>query len=75
VPQVGKAITGVRIGEDPFTVQLRDSRGQYVSLRKSSLRTLTRMTTRSPMPAFDKLPEKALEDLVAYLASLQGAQQ
>lgn len=75
VPLVGKAITGVRIAEDPFTVQLRDSRGQYVSLRKASLKTLTRMTKRSPMPAFDKLSGKGLEDLVAYLASLKGAQQ
>lgn len=67
----GKAISGTKAAEDPFTIQIADAAGRFHSFRKSELRALKRHEGRSGMPAFDKLTAGELDDLVAHLASLR----
>src|SRR5262245_28449967 len=72
VTKDGKAISGRRLNEDTFTVQLMDDKEQLVSLVKADLRAYT-ILTESTMPSFDgKLTPSQLADVVAYLASLKG---
>ena len=72
VTKDGRAISGRRLNEDTFTVQLMDDKEQLVSLLKSDLRAYT-ILTESTMPSFDgKLTPAQLADVVSYLASLKG---
>jgi cytochrome c oxidase cbb3-type subunit III len=69
----GRRITGVRIGEDTFTIQVRDLSGRTYSFLKQELRDLQKDFGKSPMPGYQKVFSAAeLDDLVAYLASLRG---
>jgi putative heme-binding domain-containing protein len=68
----GRTVQGIRRNEDPFSIQLQDAAGRLYSFTKSSLRSLTRKTKFSPMPAYTQLSPTELQDLVAYLASLKG---
>jgi len=70
----GKVITGRRLNEDTFTIQLMDSQQNLASLDKSDLRSLT-IVEESPMPSLkEKLTSEQISDLVAYLASLKSAE-
>jgi len=72
VTKDGKVITGRRLNEDTYTVQLIDEQERLVSLVKANLREygLVRQTS---MPAYgDKLAANELADLLAYLLSLKG---
>lgn len=70
----GRVISGRRLNEDTYTVQLVDEQERLVSLDKSQLREFTIQTT-SPMPSYkDKLSENEIADAVAYLLSLKGRQ-
>jgi putative heme-binding domain-containing protein len=72
VTRDGRTITGRRLNEDTYTVQLMTDQGRLVSLVKSELRELTVGMT-SPMPSYkDTVTESELADLVAYLVSLKG---
>jgi putative heme-binding domain-containing protein len=74
VTKDGKAITGRRLNEDTYTVQLIDPQEHLVSLEKADLREFTILKT-SGMPSYkDKLSSKDVADLVAYLLSLKGIQ-
>jgi putative heme-binding domain-containing protein len=74
VTRDGTVLTGRRLNEDTYTVQLTTDRGRLVSLVKAELREWSVGTT-SPMPSYkDTLPPEALSDLVAYLVSLKGSQ-
>lgn len=74
VTRDGKAITGRRLNEDTYTVQLVDEQERLISLDKSQLREFTIQTT-SPMPSYkDKLSDNEVADTVAYLLSLKGRQ-
>jgi putative heme-binding domain-containing protein len=69
----GKTITGRRLNEDTYTVQLMTDDGRLVGLVKSELKEWS-VGTVSPMPSYkDTLTPDELSDLVGYLASL-GAQ-
>ena len=69
----GREVRGVRINEDPFTIQLRDTTNQFHSYRKSDLKQLDKEFGKSLMPSFrGRLTDAEVEDLVAYLASLRG---
>ena len=69
----GKEVRGVRLNEDAFTIQLRDFGNRIVSLDKSSLRAFERLTGSSAMRSYEKTFTPAeLDDVVAYLAGLQG---
>ncbi|HJT88020.1 MAG TPA: c-type cytochrome [Bryobacteraceae bacterium] len=75
VTQDGKPISGVRVDEDTFTIQIRDFSDHIYSFRKADLRELHEDWGKSPMPSFQGVfSESELQDLVAYLASLQGEQ-
>ena len=68
----GTVITGRRLNEDTYTVQLVTGEGRLVSLVKSEL-TQWSVDATSPMPSYkDTLKPDELVDLVAYLASLKG---
>ncbi len=75
VTKDGRDISGMRITEDSFSIQLRDATGQIYSLRKLDLQKLEKLPGKSFMPSFKASFSPAeLDDLVAYLASLKGAQ-
>jgi putative heme-binding domain-containing protein len=74
-PSNGAPVTGVRLNEDSFTIQLRDAAGRFHSFRKQDLSELKKDLTSSPMPSYrDKLSSAEVDDLVAYLASLKERQ-
>jgi len=70
----GREITGARLNEDPFSIQVRDLSGRTYSFWKTELKELHKDWGKSPMPGYrDKLTPAEIEDLVSYLASLGGA--
>jgi putative heme-binding domain-containing protein len=72
VTRDGKVITGRRLNEDTYTVQLIDEQERLVSLVKANLREYG-LIRRTSMPAYrDKLAADELADLLAYLLSLKG---
>jgi len=74
VTQDGETITGVRVDEDTFTIQLRDASDKIYSFRKSDLRSLEKDWGKSPMPSFRGIfTDSELQDVIAYLSSLQAA--
>jgi putative heme-binding domain-containing protein len=71
--QDGREITGQRVNEDSFTIQLREADGTFHSLRKADLASFDKPPDRSPMPTYrDTLTPAEIDDLVAWLASLRG---
>ncbi len=69
----GRTITGVRINEDTFSIQLRDLHNQIHSFFKSELAELHEDWGRTPMPAYGAtFTSSELDDLVAFLSSLRG---
>jgi putative heme-binding domain-containing protein len=74
VTRDGKTLTGVRVNEDTFSLQFRDAKGVLHSVWKVELREFRKDLRKSPMPSYrDALSVAELDDLVAYLASLQEA--
>jgi putative heme-binding domain-containing protein len=72
VTKDGRALAGMRINEDTFTIQLRDATNRLHSLQKSDLEELRKLDG-SMMPTFDKtLSQTDIDHLVSYLASLKG---
>jgi len=70
----GVEFRGMRVNEDSYTLQIKDARGVIRSWYKPDLRELEREFNRSLMQSYrDRLTEDEVEDLVAYLASLTGA--
>ena len=75
VTKDGQTITGVRLNEDTFSIQVRDLSGGIHSFLKDDLKELRRDTGKSPMPSFrGVLSASEVDDLVAYLVSLRGNQ-
>ncbi len=69
----GKTIRGMRVNEDTFTIQLRDTGGRLYSFRKRDLAGLKKEPNVSLMPSYEsKLSPSELDDLIAYLAGLRG---
>ena len=68
----GTTVTGRRLNEDTYTVQIIDADGRLRSFDKSDLRRFD-VAVESPMPAYgDRLAPEELADLLAYLVSLKG---
>jgi putative heme-binding domain-containing protein len=68
----GRVLTGMRVNEDTFTIQLRDANNRLYSLQKSDLEALYKLDG-SVMPTYEKmLSHSDIEDVVSYLASLKG---
>jgi putative heme-binding domain-containing protein len=73
VTRTGVELSGMRVNEDSYTLQIRDQRGRVRSLRKLDLNTLEKQFDSSLMPNFRSIFSDAeLDDVVAYLASLRG---
>jgi cytochrome c oxidase cbb3-type subunit 3 len=73
VTRDGRALAGIRLNEDAFSLQIRDAAGRIHSVFKSDLAEFHRDRGFSPMPAYGAVftsPE--IDDLVAYLVSLRG---
>lgn len=71
----GVRVTGVRLNEDAFSIQIRDLSGQFHSYWKSELSELNKQRGKSPMPSYAGLLTSAeLDDLIAYLDALRGAE-
>ncbi len=68
-------VTGVRVNEDSFSIQVQDTNGRFHSFEKSKLATLERQPGKTPMPSYaNSLGGVELDDLVAYLTTLRGVQ-
>jgi cytochrome c oxidase cbb3-type subunit 3 len=69
----GQKFQGVVLNEDNFTLQMLDTREQLHLFEKDKLRSLDK-SRESLMPRYDEktLPEKDLQDIVAYLLSLSS---
>ncbi|HXN54198.1 MAG TPA: c-type cytochrome [Candidatus Acidoferrum sp.] len=67
----GQKFQGVVLNEDSFTLQMLDTREQLHLFEKDKVRSLDK-SRESLMPKYDEkmLPEKDLQDIVAYLLSL-----
>jgi cytochrome c oxidase cbb3-type subunit III len=75
VEKDGHVVEGMRMGEDSFTIVLKDATGKFHGLSKPNLRSLEKEPGKSIMPSFKgTLSDAQLDDLVAYLLSLKGAQ-
>lgn len=75
VTNEGKAFDGTRVAESSFFIVIEDAKGTFHSFRKADLKELKKEPGKSVMPNFkDKLSAAQIDDLVAYLASLKGAQ-
>ena len=72
VPKAGASVTGVRVNEDSFSVQVRDDSGRSYSFWKADITRVDKPQSKSPMPSFkSQLSDTEVTDLVAYLASLK----
>jgi cytochrome c oxidase cbb3-type subunit III len=75
VTKDGRTAEGTRVAEDSFHIVLEDANGKFHSFRKDQLRELKKEPGKSTMPSMKgKLSDTQLNDLVAYLAGLKGAQ-
>ena len=72
-PTSGETLRGIRVNEDTFSIQIKDSSGRFHSLRKQELKELRKLRGQTPMPSYEQIfSTSELQDLVAYLASLRG---
>lgn len=71
VTNKGVTITGRRLNEDTYTIQLIDDHENLVSIEKADLQSYT-ILKDSPMPSLQgKFTDAQISDLVAYLAALK----
>ena len=74
VTKSGQTIGGIRLNEDDISIQLRDEQDNLRSFLKDNVREI-RHDKPSLMPAYGRtLSRKEIEDVVAYLSGLRGAQ-
>jgi putative heme-binding domain-containing protein len=68
----GRVVTGRRLNEDTFTVQILDANERLVSLDRADIRDYT-VSSTATMPSYaTSLGDDERADLVAYLLSLKG---
>ena len=67
----GKRLSGTRLNEDTYSLQLLDADENLVSMMKSDIAEY-QLDGNSSMPSYKGIfSEKELEDLVAFLYSLR----
>jgi putative heme-binding domain-containing protein len=72
VTRDGTIITGRRLNEDTYSLQILDDRERFHSLTKAELREFT-ISRTSPMPSYKgTLTDAEIADVLAYLLSLKG---
>ena len=72
VTKDGATVTGRRLNEDTYSLQMIDDGGRLRSFMKNELKDYTIATT-SPMPSYKStLSGDEMADVVAYLLSLKG---
>jgi cytochrome c oxidase cbb3-type subunit III len=69
----GQTVTGIRVNRDDLSIQLRDTRDNFRSILMDGVQEV-RYDKPSMMPAYASMNQKDLNDLIAYLNSLKGAQ-
>jgi cytochrome c oxidase cbb3-type subunit III len=75
VEKDGHVTEGIRVGEDSFSIVLKDSQGKLHGFRKPDLLKLEKEPGKSFMPSFKgTLSDAQMDDLIAYLSTLKGAQ-
>ena len=75
VTRQGAKVTGIRLNEDTFTIQIVEPSGRIQSFRKAELAKLEMRPDESPMPSYKSAFSLGeLQDLIAYLSSLRGEQ-
>jgi putative heme-binding domain-containing protein len=68
----GRKISGVRLNEDSFSIQVRDFGDRIHSLWKADLAE-AKVERRTPMPSYaGRFSDAEADDLTAYLVSLRG---
>jgi putative heme-binding domain-containing protein len=71
--KTGGKVSGIRLSEDQFQINLRALNGQLISIQKSDTTNIQRDLTKSSMPSYAKsLSATELENLIAYLFTLRG---
>ena len=74
VPASGPEVRGIRVNEDVFWIHIRDTGGTVHTLKKADLSSVVREIDASLMPSYARLSASELDDLVAHLSGLRGAQ-
>jgi len=70
--RTGKRITGIRLNEDTFSIQIRELNGSIHSLWKSDLTDL-KLDRRTIMPSYrERFNGQEINDVVRYLSGLRG---
>jgi putative heme-binding domain-containing protein len=73
VTKDGQRVTGVRLNEDMFYLQLRDLTGRVRSFDKAELKELRKDWGKSPMPSYrDVYTPEEINHLIAFLLTLRG---
>lgn len=67
----GRKVAGFRLNEDSYSIQLLDQNEVLMSVDKREIRSLNVDKKTSRMPAFVSMAATDLDDLVAYLRSLE----
>jgi hypothetical protein len=70
VDRSGAAISGIHLNEDEYSIHLRDLQGNLRSFMKRDLKEVS-LPRQSVMPAYAALPDSDLQNLLAFLSSLQ----
>jgi putative heme-binding domain-containing protein len=73
VTKDGRRVSGVRVNEDTFTVQIRKPDQAFALFDKSETKEVIH-ETKSMMPAYTHLSATDLQNLLAYLVTLRGEQ-
>jgi putative heme-binding domain-containing protein len=70
----GQTVAGIRLNEDDVSIQVRDTSDNLRSFNKQNIREIQH-DKPALMPAYGSIfSSKELDDMVAYLNSLRGAQ-
>ena len=71
-PSSGPAVTGVLLQLDDFNVALRDASGEYLSFKRTpSLKVVKNDPFAAHEELLDRITDKNMHDVVAYLESLR----